>query len=91
MSLQSKLAYRRQKYEWCISQGRQEQAEWNKKEIERLENLVVAGEKKDPIEEKIASIREQIEKLKIINKNDPEICVLYGRIGHLRSTKHWSA
>ena len=91
MSLSSKLAYRKQKYEWCVSQGRTEQAEWNLQQIKRLEALLGEGHKEDPIEEKIESIREQIEKLKLIDKNDPEIAVLYGRIGHLRRVKNfWS-
>jgi hypothetical protein len=92
MSLQSKLAYRRQKLNWCLENGRVEQAEWNRQEVARLEKLVNEGHKADPIESEISDLRHQIENLKLIDKNDPNIFVLYGKIGHLRSIKnHWSA
>ena len=76
---------------WCLQNGRTEQAAWNQKEVERLEKLVNEGHKADPIETEISDLRQQIEKLKLVDKNNPELFVLYGKIGHLRSVQnHWS-
>ena len=38
--LREKIAYRTNKMNWCISVGRETQAEWNRDQIARLEESI---------------------------------------------------
>jgi hypothetical protein len=42
--LREKIAYRTNKMNWCISVGRETQAEWNRDQIARLEESIQAIE-----------------------------------------------
>ena len=42
--LREKIAYRTNKMNWCISVGRETQAEWNRDQIARLEDNIQAIE-----------------------------------------------
>ena len=54
--LREKIAYRTNKMNWCISVGRETQAEWNRDQIARLEdNIRVMEAQQDQDQEAIFS------------------------------------
>lgn len=49
--LREKIAYRTEKMNWCISVGRETQAEWNRDQIARLEESIRVMEQDAAMEE----------------------------------------
>lgn len=49
--LREKIAYRTNKMNWCISVGRETQAEWNRDQIARLEESIRVMEQDAAMEE----------------------------------------
>ena len=51
--LREKIAYRTNKMNWCISVGRETQAQWNREQIARMENQIEAIERQEEIQRRI--------------------------------------
>lgn len=86
-----KIDYRKKKLKWCLENNKHQNADWNQKEIQRLEKLIEGEQPVDSIELKIQEVQNQIESIKLNDPNSPELAKLYGRIGHLRSMRHWQS
>ena len=51
--LREKIVYRTNKMNWCISVGRETQAQWNREQIARMENQIEAIERQEEIQRRI--------------------------------------
>lgn len=57
--LREKIAYRTNKMNWCISVGRETQAEWNRDQIARLEDSIRVMEEHDAAMEVVNQVIER--------------------------------
>ena len=58
--LREKIAYRTNKMNWCISVGRETQAEWNRNQIARLEESIRVMEQDSAIDAAMEAIGQRL-------------------------------